>query len=311
MLPAVTPVVLLFRTMQRGRGTAGRPAVPTAVFVAGYLVIWVVAGILADLVYLAARAGVDRLRAGSDAVPLIGGGILVLAGLYQCSPLKFVCLSHCRSPFHFMLHGWQEGRRGALRMGASHGIYCLGCCWGIMAVLFVVGLMNLVWMAVLSLLIVVEKLALWGVTVGRLMGVLFIALGVFMAARPQLFPASGLRLTDTMATAGMTQAATSMGTQHYTVVAGPYILAVTMQPHGRFTVGVTSGTMGMAVAGARVSLWFSGMGAPRNPVAVPALSEPNGRIAGRYAATVRLMPGAYVVSIDVDGSVGIMHIHLS
>jgi hypothetical protein len=311
MLPAITPVVLLFRTIQCGRATGGHSAVPTAVFVAGYLVVWVMAGILADLAYLAALAAGDRLHAGSGAIPYIGGGILVLAGLYQFSPLKYVCLSHCRSPFHFMLHGWHEGRLGALRMGASHGFYCLGCCWGIMAVLYVVGLMNLAWMAALSVLIVLEKLAPWGVAISRLTGVLFLALGVFMASRPQLFPASGLQSAGAVPMPGMSQAAPSMHTQHYAGAAGPYALTLTVLPGGRFMVGVADRAMGMPVAGAHVSLRFSGMGAPGNPVPAPALSAPAGQLAGRYATTLRLMPGAYAVRIDVNGSLATMRVLLS
>ncbi|MGH2408899.1 MAG: DUF2182 domain-containing protein [Chloroflexota bacterium] len=198
MVPALTPVVLLFRTMQRRRATQGSPAVPTAAYVGGYLVVWALAGIGADFVYSAAHAAGDHLRAGSGAVPYLGGGIIGLAGLYQFSPLKHVCLARCRSPFHMILHGWHEGRLGALRMGASHGAYCLGCCWGIMAVLFVVGLMNLGWMAALSVLIAVEKLTPWGAAMSRLVGGLFIALGVFMAVQPTLFPASGLQPASTM-----------------------------------------------------------------------------------------------------------------
>jgi predicted metal-binding membrane protein len=205
MVPALTPVVLLFRTMQRGRAAHGSPAVPTAAFVGGYLVVWALAGIGADLAYYLARAAGDQLRAGSSAVPYLGGGIIVLAGLYQFSPLKHVCLAHCRSPFHIILHGWHEGRLGALRMGAAHGVFCLGCCWGIMAVLFVVGLMNLGWMAALSVLIAVEKLAPWGTPMSRLVGGLFIALGVLMAVQPRLFPASGLQPAGTMPMTQMTQ----------------------------------------------------------------------------------------------------------
>lgn len=311
MLPAVTPIVLLFRTIERGRGTNSRPAVLTTAFAVGYLVVWALAGVLADSVYLAAQAAGDRLQADAGALPYVGGGILVLAGLYQCSPLKYACLAHCRSPFHVILHGWRAGRLGALRMGVSHGAYCLGCCWGIMAVLFVVGLMNLAWMAALSVLIVVEKRAPWGVAVGRLSGVVCIALGVFMAARPHLFPASGLQPAATRPMTGMTPAASSPGMQRYPAVARPYALTLTGRPQGRFTMGVADRARGMAAARARVSLRFSGTGALTSPMAAPALNAPNGRIVGRYATTVTLMPGAYVVRIDVDGRVGIVRIHLS
>jgi predicted metal-binding membrane protein len=200
MLPAVTPVVVLFRTLQRQRGVRGSPIVPTGAFVAGYLTVWTLAGVAADLTYMAAQALGARLSGGSGAVPIIGGAIIVLAGLYQFSPLKHVCLAHCRSPFQIIFHGWREGRLGALRMGAAHGVFCLGCCWGIMAVLFVVGLMNLGWMAALSVLIAIEKLAPRGMLIGRLVGVLFIALGVFMALQPRLFPPSGISPMHTMHT---------------------------------------------------------------------------------------------------------------
>ncbi len=183
MLPAVTPMALLFRTVQRGRGARDVQAVPTAVFVGGYLAVWGAAGLFAYVAYAAVQTIAARMHAGTALVPYAGGAILVLAGLYQLTPLKNACLSHCRSPLHFVMHGWREGRGGALRMGATHGLFCLGCCWGLMAVLFVVGLMNLGWMAALSLLISVEKLAPRGVLIGRIAGGLFVALGLLMAVR--------------------------------------------------------------------------------------------------------------------------------
>ena len=315
MLPAVIPIVLLFRTIQLRHVTDGRPAIPTTVFVAGYLLVWAVAGLLADLVYVAAQDVGARLQAGSASIPLIGAGILALAGLYQLSPLKYVCLAHCRSPFHFVLHSWREGRRGALRMGVSHGAYCLGCCWGIMAVLFVVGLMNLAWMAALSVLIVVEKLAPWGVAVGRVIGVVFIALGVCMAVRPQLFPASGLQpATTLMASMPMEnrtqEEAPSGSTQHASAMVGPYAVTLTMLPRGRFIVSVTDRSMGMPVTGAHISLRFSGMGAPNSPVVVPALPGQSGRMSGTYATTVSLMPGAYLVRVTGNGSAAIRPRHV-
>jgi hypothetical protein len=120
------------------------------------------------------------------------GAIMILAGIYEFTPLKNACLRHCRSPLHLVMHGWREGYGGATRMGATHGLFCLGCCGGIMAVLFVVGLMNLGWMAALSLLILTEKLAPSGVAIGRLVGGLFIILGLLMALQPRLFPAGGM-----------------------------------------------------------------------------------------------------------------------
>ncbi len=204
MIPAMAPSILLFHAARRRRGLGGAPMVHTALFVGGYLGVWTLAGIAADLAYLAARAGGTRLHVSAGIVPVIGGAIIILAGLYQFSRLKQVCLSHCRPPFPMILHGWREGRLGALHMGGSHGAYCLGCCWGIMAVLFVVGLMNLAWMAALSILIVAEKLAPRGAAMGRLVGIVFIALGVCVAVQPQRFPASGLQPSDATPMTSMT-----------------------------------------------------------------------------------------------------------
>ena len=182
----------VFTSRQRQRGARGGPVVPAAVFVSGYLAVWLLAGLGADLAYTVAHALGARVPFGPEVAPYLGGAILVLAGLYQFTPLKNVCLTHSRSPLHVVMHGWRDGRGGAVRMGATHGLFCLGCCWGIMAVLFVVGLMNLGWMAALSLVIVAEKLAPRGVAIGRVVGGLFVALGVLMALRPGLFPAAGL-----------------------------------------------------------------------------------------------------------------------
>jgi len=191
MLPAITPVVLFLRATQRGRTSAGTSAIMSISFVTGYLAVWNVAGILADLAYLSARSAGDRLPSGSGAVPLAGGGLLVLAGLYQYSSAKFAYLSHCRLPIYRILRDKGEKPLPALRVGAFHGLSCLGCCWGIMAVLFVVGLMNLAWMAALCVLIVVERVSSRGIATGRVIGTLFIALGAFMAARPSCSPPRG------------------------------------------------------------------------------------------------------------------------
>src|ERR671923_89129 len=139
-----------------------------------------------DAVPAGRRAANDRGRR------VLVATLLVLAGLYQFTPLKNFCLKHCRSPLHFVMHGWRDGRMGAVRMGATHGLFCFGCCWGIMAVLFVVGLMNLGWMVALSLLIMAEKVAPRGVAIGRVVGGLFVALGMLMALQPGLFAAAGL-----------------------------------------------------------------------------------------------------------------------
>lgn len=217
MLPAITPIVLLFRTVQRGRASQGVDAIPTGIFVSGYFAVWLAAGIAAFLAYALVQNVAGAMGASSAWIPYLGGGIVVIAGMYQFTPLKNVCLRHCRSPIHFLLHGWGQGKRGAFRTGASHGFFCLGCCWGIMTVLFVVGLMNLGWMAALSLLITVEKLAPRGVLIARAIGGLFIALGALIAFWPSVFTASGLSLHSPMTMNQMstrTNQMQPMGTRH-------------------------------------------------------------------------------------------------
>jgi len=167
MFPATAPVVLLFDRWRRKRH---KTPVSTLGFVLGYLVVWTTAGLL---VYLAMLAIETRVDSSTTAVRL-GGAVLVAAGLYQLTPLKAVCLTRCRSPLGLVMEHAQElarGMRGPLRVGMSHGAYCLGCCWALMAVLVVLGLMNLGWMAAVSALILVEKVLPGGPVLGRVIGV--------------------------------------------------------------------------------------------------------------------------------------------
>jgi predicted metal-binding membrane protein len=239
MLPAVTPIVLLFRTVQRARAARGKLAIPTSVFVSGYLAVWLAAGIAAFLVYALAQRLGRQLNADAGWLPYVGGAIVVLAGIYQFTPLKKVCLRHCRSPLHFLMEGFGEGKMGAFRTGATHGTFCLGCCWGIMAVLFVVGLMNLAWMAALSLVITVEKLAPRGMLVARGVGALFIVLGGLIAFRSSIFTPAGLAMNTgmSMGSQGMTMPAmhptTNVPLHVYRAVAGPYLLTLSAGPAER------------------------------------------------------------------------------
>jgi predicted metal-binding membrane protein len=120
--------------------------------------------------------------------PYVAGGAILAAGLYQLTPIKDVCLRHCRTPLHFVLHGWREGRVGALRMGAEHGLYCVGCCWGLMIVLFSLGVMSLVWMAVIAGVIFAEKVLPWGLRLTQALAVAFVALGLWIAFSPGSVP---------------------------------------------------------------------------------------------------------------------------
>ncbi len=347
MLPAVSPVVLLFRTVQRQRSASGRPVVPVAAFVTGYLIVWTLAGLGADLAYAGAQAIAPHLATGSNLERYLGGAILALAGLYQFTPAKFACLSHCRSPLSLIMQGWRDGRLGAVRMGVTHGLFCLGCCWGIMAVLFVVGLMNLGWMAALSLLILVEKVAPRGVLIGHIVGGVFIVLGLVMALQPSLFPATGLAPTGTMSMAGMSAApAPAAGHVTYRAVAGPYALTLTIGPaetmltpaearrtHARMgevmldgatatampmgamqrhlELHVAEGDMGMAVTNARVSVSVQGAGAPKGPLMLARMYDVReGMKDLHYGVNVGLDTGKYVVRMQVNGSTASLHVRV-
>ena len=183
MLPAAAPMVLLFGAVHARR--RGQPAfVPTWVFVAGYLLVWTAVGLV---VYALVRLGSDlasRLGAAEREAwaPLALGSTLVAAGLYQLTPLKRVCLDHCRSPLGFVAGHWRDGRLGALRMGLLHGGYCLGCCWALFAVLVAAGVMSLAWMLLLTLVVFVEKAFPQGRRVSLGVGAALVVLGLVVAA---------------------------------------------------------------------------------------------------------------------------------
>jgi predicted metal-binding membrane protein len=186
MFPAVAPVVSLFAAIGTQRRRSGGKATPTWVFLAGYLAIWTLFGVVVYLLSMAVPA-LSMMAAGLRADhPLIAGIVLLLAGVYQLSPLKQVCLQHCRSPLGVILHGWREGWRGALRMGIAHGAYCLGCCWGLMLVLFAVGLMNLTWMIILTVVIFAEKVIPYGPLLSRVTAFVLICFGLYTIATPWL-----------------------------------------------------------------------------------------------------------------------------
>jgi predicted metal-binding membrane protein len=188
MFPAAAPMVVIFSNLHQNRRARNEGFIPTWVFVAGYLLVWTSFGVLAYFIDLiAGHLGMsfpNLHKYGS----LMGGAVLIAAGLYQLTPLKDVCLKHCRSPLHFIMHRWREGYLGALIMGMDHGAYCLGCCWGLMLVLFVVGVMNIAWMGILTLVIFVEKISKHGVVISRVVGGFLIILGLVMAIRPAVVP---------------------------------------------------------------------------------------------------------------------------
>ncbi len=189
MLPSVAPMVLLFARVSGERARRGQaPLVPSWLFVAGYLAVWTTAGLAAYGLYRAGVAAGTGWLSWDRAGPYVAGTALAVAGLYQLTPLKDVCLRHCRSPLDFLLHGWRSGRTGAVRMGVEHGVYCLGCCWGLMLALFAVGVMSLFWMAVVAAVILVEKVAPRGRQLSLVSAVALVALGVWVAADPASVP---------------------------------------------------------------------------------------------------------------------------
>ena len=182
MLPSATPMILLFALVNRRSHAKGGPYVPTAVFAGAYLVAWGGFSVIA----VALQWGLERaellspMMASGDVA--FGGALLVLAGAYQLSPLKHACLRQCRGPIDFISHHWRAGRQGAFRMGVHHGLYCLGCCWALMALLFFGGVMNLYWIVGLALFVLLEKTIPPGHRLASLSGLGLVGWGVALLA---------------------------------------------------------------------------------------------------------------------------------
>ncbi|HZS84431.1 MAG TPA: DUF2182 domain-containing protein [Stellaceae bacterium] len=175
MLPGAAPTILLVAGIARRRaGAGGRVPATAALFALGYLAVW---GAF-SLVATATQWGLDQVMLPTTAGTVLAGIVFLGAGLYQWTPLKAACLRHCRSPLDFILHHWREGALGALATGMGHGLYCLGCCWMLMALLFAGGLMNPLWIAAIALLVLVEKTLPWGGRMAQLSGLALAAWGI-------------------------------------------------------------------------------------------------------------------------------------
>ena len=181
MVPTAAPMVLLFAANSRRRREQQQPYVPTAVFLSGYVVVWSGFAVAATAGNWALHVN-DLLSSmmGESASAYLGGGLLIAAGLFQLSPLKYVCLKHCRSPLSFLTNDWREGSWGAFNMGLRHGAFCVGCCWILMGLLFVLGIMNLIWIAALAAFVLLEKVAPAGQYIGMTAGILLIIWGVLL-----------------------------------------------------------------------------------------------------------------------------------
>jgi predicted metal-binding membrane protein len=190
MFPSVAPTVLMYDRLREGHRARGAGAAPdaTALFVAGYLLVWTLAGLVAYGVFELVRAIDPPFLAWDEAGRYVTAGVIVAAAIYQVTPLKQACLVKCRSPMMFLAERWRHGRRGGLELGARHGAWCLGCCWALMAALFAVGVMSLGWMALIAAFIAAEKLLPWPIAARRTVAVLLLFLGLGIAIAPADVP---------------------------------------------------------------------------------------------------------------------------
>jgi predicted metal-binding membrane protein len=213
MFPSVAPMVLVVHRVSSERAKQVQPFVRTWVFALGYLAAWAIYGL--------AAYGLNRLIVRFDFGFLdwdrsgryVAGAAIAAAGLYELTPLKSVCLRHCRNPLHVVTRHWREGRLGAVRMGGEHGAYCVGCCWGLMIVLFALGVMSLTWMAVVAALIFAQKLLPRGELLTRILAVGFVAAGIWIASAPGSVPGLTLPNSDAADRARMRMMGMTPGTE--------------------------------------------------------------------------------------------------
>lgn len=184
MVPTAAPMALVYAAVARKAARGGTILAPTAVFVSGYVAMWTLFSVGAT----AAQWGLERAALLSPMLvstsPTLGAALLIGAGVYQLTPYKDACLEHCRSPAHFISEHWRPGTFGAFRMGLVHGAYCLGCCWILMGLLFFGGVMNLLWIAGITLFVLLEKITPFGALGGRAAGLVMIAVGAYAAFNP-------------------------------------------------------------------------------------------------------------------------------
>ena len=183
MFPSVSPTVALYSRMSKRR----TPVAPL-VFTSGYLLTWTSAGLLAFAISDVGRRLLGTELSWDEAGRWVAGGTLIVAAVYQLTPLKNACLTKCRSPLGFLLGSWRDGLWGALKMGARHGAWCVGCCWALMASLFALGVMSIAWMAFAAALIAAEKTLPWGRAVTYGTAAILLVLGVVLIVAPNALP---------------------------------------------------------------------------------------------------------------------------
>ncbi|MGH6866551.1 MAG: DUF2182 domain-containing protein [Methyloceanibacter sp.] len=182
MLPAAAPMIVMFASVQTRR--TGSEVVSTWIFVSGYLLVWLVAGLLVHIIVQIARDIPPVLSSApqADWGSIALGFTVIAAGLYQFTPLKRVCLRHCRSPLAFVVQHWRDGKFGSVLMGLQHGTYCLGCCWVLFAVLVVAGTMSVAWMLLLTLFVFAEKVFPHGQRISAAIGIALVVLGILISS---------------------------------------------------------------------------------------------------------------------------------
>ena len=182
MLPSALPTILIFHRAVRNDPEVRSPSRRTFAFVAGYILAWCGFSVGATLLQwgLAEAALLSPMMVSASA--WLGGAILIVAGVYQWTPLKYACVRQCRSPLAFLAEHWEPGMPRALRLGLHHGLYCVGCCWGLMLLLFVGGVMSLLWIAAITAFVLLEKLAPYGALVQRLSGLALVLAGAWVLA---------------------------------------------------------------------------------------------------------------------------------
>src|SRR5579863_3912713 len=183
MVPSAVPMLLAFLTVNKQRQAAARPYVPVSVFLLGYLAVWTAFSAVATLAEWGLHQGALLSPAMAATSPTLNGGLLIAAGVFQWTPLKRACLKGCRSPLSFLMSEWRDGTAGAFVMGLRHGAYCAGCCWFLMALLFVAGVMNLLWVAIIALFVMAEKIFPHGELLARVAGIALMIAGTAMIAR--------------------------------------------------------------------------------------------------------------------------------
>ncbi len=180
MLPSAAPMILLYALVARKSAEKNTPVIGVGVFVAGYVAAWIGFSLTAAFLQWVFEQFALLSPMMVSANPNFGGGLLIAAGAYQWTPLKDRCLGNCRAPLAFITNAWRDGLRGAFRMGLEHGLYCVGCCWVLMGLLFFGGVMNLLWIAAIAGFVMLEKLAPFGVQAGRFSGFLLIVSGLLV-----------------------------------------------------------------------------------------------------------------------------------